>query len=85
MVEHDGRPVVVGAGPARLPREIYVLVGASFLIAIGFGLVAPVLPVFVRSFDVGITAASAVVSVFALSRLVFAPMSGTIVGRFGEL
>jgi MFS family permease len=90
MVEHDGRPVdpaVVPAGPGRgrLPREIYVLVGASFLIAIGFGLVAPVLPVFVRSFDVGITAASAVISVFALSRLVFAPMSGTIVGRFGEL
>lgn len=84
MDGHDGRPIPAASGQ-RLPREIYVLVGASFAIAIGFGLVAPVLPVFVRSFDVGITAASAVVSVFALSRLVFAPLSGTVVGRFGEL
>lgn len=74
---------VVRAG--RLPREIYVLVGASFMIAIGFGVVAPTLPVFVRSFDVGITAVSLVVSVFALARLLFAPGSGWLVSRFGEL
>jgi MFS family permease len=55
------------------------------MIAIGYGIVAPTLPVFVRSFDVGVTAASAVISVFALSRLLFAPVSGRIVGRFGEL
>lgn len=48
-------------------------------------MVAPILPVFVRTFDVGITAASLVISVFALSRLVFAPASGRIVARFGEL
>ena len=33
----------------------------------------------------GVTAAAAVISVFAFSRLVFAPLSGTVVGRFGEL
>ena len=71
--------------PERLPRPIWVLVGASFMIAIGFGLVAPTLPVFVRTFDVGITAASAVVSAFALARLVFAPAAGTLVSRIGEL
>jgi MFS transporter, DHA1 family, tetracycline resistance protein len=71
--------------PQRLPRPIWVLSLASFMIAIGYGIVAPTLPVFVRSFDVGITAASLVISVFALSRLLFAPVSGRIVGRFGEL
>ncbi|MGI5127775.1 MFS transporter [Pseudonocardia sp. CA-107938] len=69
----------------RLPAGIWVLVGGAFLVAVGYGMVAPILPVFVRSFDVGITAASLVISVFALSRLVFAPMSGRVVGRFGEL
>lgn len=69
----------------RLPRPIWVLSTAAFMIAIGYGIVAPTLPVFVRSFDVGITAASLVISVFALSRLLFAPVSGRIVGRFGEL
>ncbi|MGH3586406.1 MAG: MFS transporter, partial [Pseudonocardia sp.] len=68
-----------------MPREIWVLVGCAFLIAIGYGLVAPTLPVFVRSFDVGITAASLVISIFALSRLLFAPTSGRIVARFGEV
>ncbi|GAA0895666.1 MFS transporter [Pseudonocardia zijingensis] len=81
---------VGGNGPdrqaaERMPREIWVLVGTSFLIAIGYGIVAPALPVFVRSFEVGITAASLVISVFALVRLLFAPLSGTIVGRLGEV
>jgi MFS transporter, DHA1 family, tetracycline resistance protein len=73
------------ARPERLPHAIWVLVGAAFMIAIGFGLVAPTLPVFVRTFDVGITAASLVVSAFALARLVFAPGAGTLVTRIGEL
>ncbi|MEQ3554511.1 MFS transporter [Pseudonocardia nematodicida] len=91
MVEHDaGAAGASGERRSRraagaLPREIHVLVGSAFAIAIGFGIVAPVLPAFVRSFDVGITAASAVISVFAFSRLVFAPISGSVVGRFGEL
>jgi MFS transporter, DHA1 family, tetracycline resistance protein len=71
--------------PDRIPRQIWVLCGGSFMIAIGYGIVAPTLPVFVRSFDVGITAAALVISVFALSRLLFAPVSGRIVSRFGEL
>jgi MFS family permease len=70
--------------PATLPREIWVLVAAAFVIAMGYGLVAPVLPQFARSFDVGVTAASVVVSVFAFFRLVFAPASGRLVTRLGE-
>jgi MFS family permease len=79
---------VVEAGPTprlRLPLEIRVLAAAAFVIAIGYGLVAPALPAFARSFDVGLTAASAVVSAFALFRLAFAPLSGRLVGRIGEL
>ncbi|CAM2855200.1 MFS transporter [Saccharomonospora xinjiangensis] len=69
---------------AALPREIWVLVGASFLIAIGYGIVGPALPNYATSFDVGVTAASVVVSAFAFVRLLFAPMSGRLVTRFGE-
>ncbi|MDU0293340.1 MFS transporter [Saccharothrix longispora] len=68
----------------RLPGEVWVLVVASFIIAIGFGIVAPVLPAYAKSFDVGTFAVSAVVSSFALVRLLFAPMSGRLVNRFGE-
>ncbi|WP_158880955.1 MFS transporter [Amycolatopsis anabasis] len=68
----------------RFPREVWVLVAASFLIAIGYGLVAPALPVFATSFDVGVTAASVVISAFAFMRLAFAPVSGRLVTAFGE-
>ncbi|MGZ4575892.1 MAG: MFS transporter [Mycobacteriaceae bacterium] len=69
---------------ARLPREIWVLVVAAFVVAIGFGIVAPALPAFARSFDVGVTAASVVISAFAFMRLAFAPVSGRLVQQLGE-
>ncbi|MFD0000760.1 MFS transporter [Nocardia sp. NPDC127526] len=67
-----------------LPVEIWVLVGSAFTIAIGFGLVAPALPQFARSFGVGVAAASFIVSAFALMRLLFAPMSGRLMQKLGE-
>ncbi|MGH3937043.1 MAG: MFS transporter [Pseudonocardiaceae bacterium] len=82
--------VGLGPGPAaapvapRLPGEVWVLVAVSFVIAIGFGIVAPAIPTFARSFDVSVTAASIVISAFAFMRLAFAPVSGTLVSRFGE-
>jgi MFS family permease len=69
----------------RLPLEIWVLVASAFVIAVGYGLVAPALPTFARSFNVGVTAASFVVSSFAIFRLSFAPVSGRLVTRLGEL
>ncbi|WP_354190494.1 MFS transporter [Arthrobacter sp. UYCu712] len=76
----DGRP----PGRARLPRDIKVMLVAAFLIALGFGLVAPVLPQFATTFDVGATAAAVIVSIFAFMRLVFAPAGGALIVRLGE-
>lgn len=61
-----------------------MLIAAAFVIAIGFGLVSPVLPAYARSFDVGVAAASVVVSAFAFFRLVFAPAGGALSTRLGE-
>ncbi len=68
----------------QIPRGIWVLLTANFVIALGYGLIAPALPSFARSFDVGITAATAVVSAFAVMRLLFAPATGRLVTAFGE-
>ena len=68
----------------RIPREIWVHIAAAFVIAIGFGLITPVLPSFARSFDVGVTASSIIVSAFAFFRLVFAPAGGRLIAKFGE-
>ncbi|RUQ87859.1 MFS transporter [Labedella gwakjiensis] len=51
---------------------------------LGFGVVIPVLPVYVRGFGVGYVEVGAVVSAFAVMRLVVAPVVGRIVDRFGE-
>ncbi len=82
----DAGPDAVGRAPgrARLPRDIKVMLVAAFLIAIGFGLVAPVLPQFATTFDVGATAAAVIVSIFAFMRLIFAPAGGALIVRFGE-
>ena len=48
----------------KVPREIWVLVVAAFIIALGYGLIAPLLPQFIVSFDVSMAAAGLVVSIF---------------------
>ncbi len=72
-------------GPfAGLPREVPVLTAVAFSVAIGFGIVAPVLSDFARHFGVSIVAATSVISAFALMRLVSAPAGGWLVNTLGE-
>lgn len=68
----------------QIPRGIWVLLAANVVIALGYGLIAPALPSFARSFNVSFTAASAVVSAFAVMRLLFAPTAGRLITVFGE-
>ena len=68
----------------KIPGEIRVLIAAAFIIAIGFGIITPVLPQYAESFGVGAFGVSAVVSIFGLARLVLAPLSGRATMKFGE-
>jgi len=67
-----------------LPAEVRALTGVGFMVALGFGLVAPALPLFAREFGVGKAAAGAVVSVFALMRIAVAPFVGRLINAVGE-
>ena len=69
---------------AGLPREVALLSVVAFCVALGFGIVAPALPVFATSFGVNATQASSVISVFALLRLIGAIPAGWLINRFGE-
>jgi MFS family permease len=71
-------------GLKELPHEVRALVGVGFMVALGFGLVSPAIPLFAREFGVGRTAAGAVISAFALTRLVAAPFVGRVVNAIGE-
>ena len=68
----------------RLPRDVVVLGLIAFCVAVGFGVLVPVLPVFARSFGVGQVEVGAVISVFALMRLTSSPFCGRLINRFGE-
>jgi MFS transporter, DHA1 family, multidrug resistance protein len=63
---------------------VRALTGVGFMVALGFGLVAPALPLFAREFGVGKAAAGAVVAAFALMRLLMAPFVGRMVNAVGE-
>ena len=77
-----GGLVAVAAG--LMAGDAWVLVGAAFIIALGYGLIAPVLPQFAGSFGVSMAAAGAVISVFALARLLGAPGAGVLVDKLGS-
>jgi MFS family permease len=75
---------VRATGRGDLPREVGVLAVIAFVVALGFGIVAPAIPLFARDFGVGRTAVGLAVSAFAFFRFVSAFGGGSLVERFGE-
>lgn len=67
----------------RIP-EFRNLMGVSITVALGFGLVAPVLPSYARSFGVSLAAVGLVYLVFGLTRFSFGLVGGLVVDRFGD-
>lgn len=67
--------------PEQLPREVWALIGANAVVALGYGVVAPVLPQLARAFGVSISAATFVITAFAVMRLLAAPPSGLLISR----
>jgi len=69
---------------AEFPREVGVLVFASFFVAVGFGIISPTLPLFARSFGVNNAQVGAILSAFAFARFASGLISGRLVDHFGE-
>jgi MFS family permease len=81
-----GRPVTSAdevLSPWRRP-EFVKLLAISVTVALGFGLVVPVLPRYAQSFGVGLGAIGLVQLVFGLTRFSFGLVGGLVVDRFGE-
>lgn len=69
---------------AEFPREVGVLVFASFFVAVGFGIISPTLPLFARSFSVNHAQVGAILAAFAFARFATGLISGKLVDHFGE-
>src|SRR5262245_6132978 len=65
-------------------RTVRVVLLIVFVIMLGFGIIAPILPLYARSFGVSYGTASLLISAFAFARLIFDPVAGPIVDRYGE-
>lgn len=84
VIKRVGRAVRRTPLLAGLPREVAVLTAIAFFVALGFGILAPSIPIYALTFDVSALQASAVISAFALMRFVSAPAAGVMVDRLGE-
>ena len=69
---------------AEFPREVGVLVFASFFVAVGFGIIAPTIPLFAKSFGVNNAQVGSIISAFALARFASGLVAGKLVDKFGE-
>lgn len=69
---------------AEFPREVGVLVFASFFVAVGFGVIAPTIPLFAKSFGVNNAQVGSIISAFALARFASGLVAGRLVDIFGE-
>lgn len=80
MSANDAAAIV---SPWRRP-EFVKLLAISITVALGFGMVVPVLPLFARSFDVALGTLGLVNVVFGGTRFAFGIVGGLVVDRFGE-
>ena len=69
---------------AEFPREVGVLVFSSFFVAVGFGIISPIMPLYAKSFGVNNAQVGLIISVFALARFASGLISGKLVDKFGE-
>lgn len=63
---------------------VRVIILIVFVVMLGFGIIAPILPLYARSFGVSYQTASLLISVFPFARLIFDPVAGPIIDRYGE-
>ncbi len=67
----------------RLPELRAAMLG-TFVIMLGFGILAPVLPNYAHSFGVGYDSIGLLISAFSFTRLVADPFVGRFIDRYGE-
>ena len=76
--EKEEKAMVKDEGLRTLYKSVGILTGLQFVSNIGFGCGVPVLPLFAASLDMGPTGVGLILSISALSRLLFAIPSGRL-------
>ncbi|WP_418285483.1 MFS transporter [Halorubrum sp. DTA46] len=91
----DGLPLVAGEGPpsegdepspavANPRRALAVVIGVVFIDLVGFGIVIPILPFYVRSFGVSDAFIGLLAASYSLAQFLAAPTLGRLSDRIGR-
>jgi MFS family permease len=72
------------SGALLADRRVRVVLATIFVTMAGFGIIAPILPLYAQSFGVGYGAVGLLVASFAFTRLAFDLVAGPLVDRYGE-
>lgn len=67
----------------RIP-EVRTSIAGTFIIMVGFGILSPILPLYARSFGVGLDSVGVLVASFSVTRLAIDPFTGVVIRRLGE-
>jgi MFS family permease len=73
-----------GFRAALRDRVVLLAIAGNLVVMLGFGIVAPVLPNYARTFGVGYDAVGLLISSFSLMRLISDPFVGRFIDRHGE-
>ena len=68
---------------SRLPKQVWILSVVGFLIAIGFGVMSPILPIYARTFGVSSFLIGLVLSSLSVFRLITMPASSWLTRIIG--
>lgn len=67
----------------RIP-EIRTSMAGTFIIMLGFGILSPILPLYARTFGVGLDSVGVLIAAFSITRLAVDPFTGVIIAWLGE-
>ena len=71
-------------GSSGMPREVLILAVVAFLVAVGFGIIGPAIPLLAQHFGVSDALAATAISAFALFRFLSAIGAGRVTRSLGE-
>ena len=66
------------------PPAVAALTAVAFFVAVGFGIIAPTIPLFAKSFGVNNAQVGSIISAFAFARFASGLIAGKLVDKFGE-
>jgi DHA1 family multidrug resistance protein-like MFS transporter len=69
---------------ATNPRNLFLLAFSLVVVMLGFGMVIPILPFYIKQFDAGGSALGALVAIAALTEFLFGPVWGSLSDRTGR-